>query len=101
MVEIQCIMKQMRLIQVQSILVISQVVSHLLPLIIHNGNDKYQHISTWYTLPPEVTTFANAQFQAVIGRLKLRKTDVGGKLLDGSIFHVTGNTQSGCKSHKW
>lgn len=61
------------------------------PLIIHNGNDKYQHISTWYTLPPEVTTFANAQFQAVIGRLKLRKTDVGGKLLDGAIFHVTGN----------
>lgn len=61
------------------------------PLIIHNGNDKYQHISTWYTLPPEVTTFANAQFQAVIGRLKLRKTDVSGKLLDGAIFHVTGN----------
>ena len=61
------------------------------PLIIHNGNDKYQHISTWYTLPPEVTTFANAQFQAVIGRLKLRKTDVGGKLLDGAVFHVTGN----------
>lgn len=61
------------------------------PLIIHNGNDKYQHISTWYTLPPEVTTFANAQFQAVIGRLKLRKTDVGGKLLDGAIIHVTGN----------
>lgn len=62
------------------------------PLIIHNGNNKYQHISTWYTLPPEVTTFANAQFQAVIGRLKLRKTDVGGKLLDGAIFHVTGNS---------
>ena len=62
------------------------------PLIIHDGNDKYQHISTWYTLPPEVTTFANAQFQAVIGRLKLRKTDVGGKLLDGAIFHVTGNS---------
>lgn len=61
------------------------------PLIIHNGNNKNQHISTWYTLPPEVTTFANAQFQAVIGRLKLRKTDVGGKLLDGAIFHVTGN----------
>lgn len=61
------------------------------PLIIHNGNNKYQHISTWYTIPPEVTTFANAQFQAVIGRLKLRKTDVGGKLLDGAIFHVTGN----------
>lgn len=61
------------------------------PLIIHNGNNKYQHISTWYTLPPEVTTFSNAQFQAVIGRLKLRKTDVGGKLLDGAIFHVTGN----------
>ena len=61
------------------------------PLIIHNGNDKYQHISTWYTIPPEVTTFANAQFQAVIGRLKLRKTDVGGNLLDGAIFHVTGN----------
>lgn len=60
------------------------------PLIIHNGNDKYQHISTWYTIPPEVTTFANAQFQAVIGNLKLRKTDVGGKLLDGAIFHVTG-----------
>lgn len=61
------------------------------PLIIHNGNNKYQHISTWYTIPPEVTTFSNAQFQAVIGRLKLRKTDVGGKLLDGAIFHVTGN----------
>lgn len=61
------------------------------PLIIHNGNNKYQHISTWYTLPPEVITFSNAQFQAVIGRLKLRKTDVGGKLLDGAIFHVTGN----------
>ncbi|WP_295095428.1 SpaA isopeptide-forming pilin-related protein [uncultured Catenibacterium sp.] len=61
------------------------------PLIIHNGNDKYQHISTWYTIPPEVTTFANAQFQAVIGRIKLRKTDVGGKLLDGAVFHVTGN----------
>ena len=61
------------------------------PLIIHNGNDKYQHISTWYTIPPEVTTFANAQFQAVIGRIKLRKTDVGGKLLDGALFHVTGN----------
>lgn len=27
----------------------------------------------------------------MIGRLKLRKTDVGGKLLDGAIFHVTGN----------
>ena len=61
------------------------------PLIIHNGNNKYQHISTWYTLPPEVITFSNAQFQAVIGRLKLRKTDVGGKLLDSAIFHVTGN----------
>ena len=60
------------------------------PLIIHNGNDKYQHISTWYTIPPEVTTFANAQFQAVIGRIKLRKTDVGGKLLDGAVFHVAG-----------
>ena len=60
------------------------------PLIIHNGNDKYQHISTWYTIPPEVTTFANAQFQAVIGNLKLRKTDVGGKLFDGAVFHVTG-----------
>lgn len=33
----------------------------------------------------------NADFKAVVGSLKLRKTDTGGKLLNGAVFHVSGN----------
>lgn len=61
------------------------------PLIISNGKSENQRISTWYAIAPEQSTYLNAKFNAVIGNLKLRKTDNGGKLLDGAIFHVSGN----------
>ena len=61
------------------------------PLIVYNGNSKQQHISTWVTTDPDEPTCLNADFKAVVGSLKLRKTDTGGKLLDGAVFHVSGN----------
>lgn len=61
------------------------------PLIVHNGNSAQQHISTWVTTDPDEPTCLNADFKAVVGSLKLRKTDKGGKLLDGAVFHVSGN----------
>ena len=61
------------------------------PLIVHNGNSAQQHISTWVTTDPLEPTCLNADFKAVVGSLKLRKTDTGGKLLDGAVFHVSGN----------
>lgn len=61
------------------------------PLIVHNGNSKQQHIGTWITTDPLEPTCLNADFKAVVGSLKLRKTDTGGKLLDGAVFHVSGN----------
>ena len=61
------------------------------PLIVHNGNSKQQHIGTWITINPLEPTCLNADFKAVVGSLKLRKTDTGGKLLDGAVFHVSGN----------
>ena len=61
------------------------------PLIAYNGNSKQQQIGTWLTVDPEVNTFLNAEFRAQLGSLKLRKTDKGGKLLDGAVFHVSGN----------
>lgn len=61
------------------------------PLIVHNGNSAQQHISTWVTTAPDEPTCLNADFKAVVGSLKLRKTDKGGKLLDGAVFHVSGN----------
>ena len=61
------------------------------PLIVHNGNSKQQHIGTWITTDPLESTCLNADFKAVVGSLKLRKTDKGGKLLDGAVFHVSGN----------
>lgn len=61
------------------------------PLIVHNGNSAQQHISTWVTTDPDEPTCLNADFKAVVGSLKLRKTDTGGKLLDGAVFHVSGN----------
>lgn len=61
------------------------------PLIVHNGNSAQQHISTWVTTDPDELTCLNADFKAVVGSLKLRKTDKGGKLLDGAVFHVSGN----------
>lgn len=60
-------------------------------LIAHNGNSKQQQIGTWLTVDPGVNTFLNAEFRAQLGSLKLRKTDKGGKLLDGAVFHVSGN----------
>ena len=62
------------------------------PLIVHNGNSKQQHIGTWITTDPLESTCLNADFKAVVGSLKLRKTDKGGKLLDGAVFHVSGNS---------
>lgn len=61
------------------------------PLIVHNGNSKQQHIGVWITTNPLEPTCLNADFKAVVGSLKLRKTDTGGKLLDGAVFHVSGN----------
>lgn len=61
------------------------------PLIVHNGNSAQQHISTWVTTAPDEPTCLNADFKAVVGSLKLRKTDTGGKLLNGAVFHVSGN----------
>lgn len=61
------------------------------PLIVHNGNSKQQHIGAWITTNPLEPTCLNADFKAVVGSLKLRKTDTGGKLLDGAVFHVSGN----------
>lgn len=61
------------------------------PLIVHNGNSKQQHIGVWITTGPLEPTCLNADFKAVVGSLKLRKTDTGGKLLDGAVFHVSGN----------
>lgn len=61
------------------------------PLIAWNGDSKTQHIGTWITEDPLVNTFLNADFRAQLGSLKLRKTDTGGKLLDGAVFHVSGN----------
>lgn len=60
-------------------------------LIAYNGNSKQQQIGTWITVDPGVNTFLNAEFRAQLGSLKLRKTDKGGKLLDGAVFHVSGN----------
>ena len=61
------------------------------PLIAYNGNSKQQQIGTWLTVDPGVNTFLNAEFRAQLGSLKLRKSDTGGKLLDGAVFHVSGN----------
>lgn len=61
------------------------------PLIVHNGNSQQQHISTWVITAPDEPTCLNADFKAVVGSLKLRKTDTGGKLLNGAVFHVSGN----------
>lgn len=61
------------------------------PLIVHNGNSKQQHIGAWITTDPLEPTCLNADFKAVVGSLKLRKTNTGGKLLDGAVFHVSGN----------
>lgn len=62
------------------------------PLIVHNGNSKQQHIGAWITTDSLESTCLNADFKAVVGSLKLRKTDKGGKLLDGAVFHVSGNS---------
>lgn len=61
------------------------------PLIVWNGNSAQQHIGAWITTDPLEPTCLNADFKAVVGSLKLRKTDTGGKLLDGAVFHVSGN----------
>lgn len=61
------------------------------PLIAWNGDSKKQHVGTWITEDPLVNTFLNADFRAQLGSLKLRKTDTGGKLLDGAVFHISGN----------
>lgn len=61
------------------------------PLIIWNNNASQQHISTWVITAPDEPTCLNADFKAVVGSLKLRKTDTGGKLLNGAVFHVSGN----------
>lgn len=61
------------------------------PLIAWDGDSKKQHVGTWITEDPLVNTFLNADFRAQLGSLKLRKTDTGGKLLDGAVFHVSGN----------
>lgn len=61
------------------------------PLIIWNNNASQQHISTWVITDPDEPTCLNADFKAVVGSLKLRKTDTGGKLLNGAVFHVSGN----------
>lgn len=60
-------------------------------LIAWNGDSRKQRVGTWITEDPIQTTFLNADFRAQLGSLKLRKTDKGGKLLDGAVFHVSGN----------
>lgn len=61
------------------------------PLIVWNNNASQQHVSTWVITAPDEPTCLNADFKAVVGSLKLRKTDTGGKLLNGAVFHVSGN----------
>lgn len=61
------------------------------PLIAWNGDSRKQRVGTWITEDSIQTTFLNADFRAQLGSLKLRKTDKGGKLLDGAVFHVSGN----------
>lgn len=61
------------------------------PLIAWNNDSSKQHLGTWITEDPIVSTCLNADFRAQLGSLKLRKTDKGGKLLDGAVFHVSGN----------
>lgn len=61
------------------------------PLIVWNNNASQQHISTWVITDPDEPTCLNADFKAVVGSLRLRKTDTGGKLLNGAVFHVSGN----------
>ena len=61
------------------------------PLIAWNNDSSKQHLGTWITEDPIVSTCLNADFRAQLGSLKLRKTDTGGKLLDGAVFHVSGN----------
>ncbi len=61
------------------------------PLIAWNYDSSKQHLGTWITEDPIVSTCLNADFRAQLGSLKLRKTDKGGKLLDGAVFHVSGN----------
>ena len=60
-------------------------------LIAWNNDSSKQHLGTWITEDPIVSTCLNADFRAQLGSLKLRKTDKGGKLLDGAVFHVSGN----------
>lgn len=62
------------------------------PLIAWNNDSSKQHVGTLVTIQdPLVSTCLNADFRAQLGSLKLRKTDTGGKLLDGAVFHVSGN----------
>ena len=62
------------------------------PLIAWNNDSSKQRVGTWVTIQdPLVSTCLNADFRAQLGSLKLRKTDTGGKLLDGAVFHVSGN----------
>ena len=62
------------------------------PLIAWNNDSSKQHVGTCVTIQdPLVSTCLNADFRAQLGSLKLRKTDTGGKLLDGAVFHVSGN----------
>ena len=61
------------------------------PLIAWNNDSSKQHLGTWITEDPIVSTCLNADFRAQLGSLKLRKTDKGGKLLDGAVFHISGN----------
>ena len=62
------------------------------PLIAWNNDSSKQHVGTWVTIQdPLVSTCLNADFRAQLGSLKLRKTNTGGKLLDGAVFHVSGN----------
>lgn len=60
-------------------------------LIAWNNDSSKQHLGTWIAEDPIVSTCLNADFRAQLGSLKLRKTDKGGKLLDGAVFHVSGN----------
>ena len=64
----------------------------LAPLIAWNNDSSKQHVGTLVSIQdPLVSTCLNADFRAQLGSLKLRKTDTGGKLLDGAVFHVSGN----------
>ena len=62
------------------------------PLICWNGKANYQHIGTWVIIDPIKTTYLNADFKAVNGSIKLKKTDEAGKALDGAVFTVKGNS---------